>query len=150
MTADTDVKNPSLAKSLVAQAKPRVGGRFVSLKQDETAEVKETKPKKRKVKEENITKEDLIYDTRVISDEDKEVIGDDSRKFFEMALLRSRTWSEGYKYAKELKPLQHPSLQSTTVKAEIEVTKKVLTWEWDGDDAVIEVPHTEVKELPNE
>ena len=146
MTDTKEIINPSLAKSLVAQAKPRVGGRFVSLKEgsstDESRKEVSTSPskrRKRKTSQEEITKEELIYDTRVISEEDKDIIGDDSRKFFEMALLRARTWSEGYKYARELKPLQHPSLQAMALKAEVEVTKKILTWEWEGDNPSIEV-----------
>lgn len=147
MTVETDVKKPSMAKSLVAQARPRVGGRFVPINEtkESTSASKETdapeetnaSSKKRKAqKQKEITKEELIYDTRVIAEDDKDFIGDDSRKFFEMALRRSRTWSEAYKYAKELKPLQHPSLQATSIKAEVEVTRKVLTWEWDGGDSV--------------
>lgn len=140
------VREVSQAKALIAQSKPRIGGRFVSTKDlnkeddsenketsTEEANGKETSAKrKRSQKQKEISKDELLYDTRVISEEDKEVIGDDSRKFFEMALLRSRTWSEGYKYARELKPLQHPSLQATQSKVEVEVTQKVLTWEWEG------------------
>lgn len=131
---------PSEAKSEYAIARPRVGGRFVSTKDPEAglldAEIKLAK------KMPVIKKEDVIVDNRAISDKDKEYIGTDSRKFFEVALANSRTWYEGAKYAKELKPLQHPSLQSTQVKADI-VTEIVVKWDWDGTPEGALIEHNE-------
>lgn len=51
-----------------------------------------------------------------VHDDDREYYGTDSRKFLERALLRAKTWEEGLKYAKELRMLQHPSLQSVQTR----------------------------------
>lgn len=135
---DMELRKPSVAKSLYAQSRPRVGGKFVKVHADpEDSESQPTKlskqPKRRgrPPKNPTISKDDLLYDTRVIPESVRDYIGSDSRKFFEMALVASRTWSEGYKYAKELKPLQHPSLSAQQIKQEVEVTKKILTWAWE-------------------
>jgi len=66
-----------------------------------------------------------------VRDEDREYFGTDSRKFLERALLRAKTWEEGLKYAKELRMLQHPSLQSVQTRAE---TAHTLTLRWSRPD----------------
>ena len=53
-----------------------------------------------------------------VQDDDRAYYGTDSRKFLERALLRAKTWEEGLKYAKELRMLQHPSLQSVQTRAD--------------------------------
>lgn len=151
-----DTVKPSLAKSLVAQSKPRIGGRFVSLKEEdygkeekneESGTASETKPKaKRKTKEKEISKEDLIYDTRLLSEEEKEYIGKDALKFYEVALSKARTPAEGHRYASVLVKYQHPSLSAVATKTEVEVTHKVLVWEWDGKDAELEFDPTKTIE----
>lgn len=132
-----DTTKPSLAKSLVAQSKPRIGGRFVSTKEDSdesetpTNAVRKRKRKK-KNEEESITKDDLIYDTRLLTEEEKEYIGDDALRFYEVALKRSRTPAEGHRYASVLVKYQHPSLSAVASKHDVEITHKALVWGWDG------------------
>lgn len=135
-----EIAKPSTAKSIYAQNRPRVGGKFVKVHTDplddgtsQTDEApKQQKRRGRPPKNPTISKDDLMYDTRVIPEGVRDYIGSDSRKFFEMALVASRTWSEGYKYAKELKPLQHPSLSAQQIKQEVEYTQKILTWAWEN------------------
>lgn len=147
-----DTTKPSLAKSLVAQSKPRIGGRFVSTKDDELRgsdamlEAQPKKTRKKKVAEEAITKDDLIYDTRLLTEEEKEYIGDDALRFYEIALKRARTPAEGHRYASVLVKYQHPSLSAIASKQEIEVTQKVLAWEWGGKDVEIEFDPTQSME----
>ena len=147
-----DTTKPSLAKSLVAQSKPRIGGRFVSTKDDELrgsdamTETPTKKTRKKKVAEEAITKDDLIYDTRLLTEEEKEYIGDDALRFYEIALKRARTPAEGHRYASVLVKYQHPSLSAIASKQEIEVTQKVLAWEWGGKDVEIEFDPTQSME----
>ena len=62
-----------------------------------------------------------------IREEDREYYGTDSRRFLERALLRAKTWEEGIKIAKELRALQHASLQAVQVKSE---TAHTLTLRW--------------------
>lgn len=62
-----------------------------------------------------------------INDDDRDYYGTDSRKFLERALLRAKTWEEGLKYAKELRMLQHPSLQSVQTKTD---TVHTITLRW--------------------
>ena len=62
-----------------------------------------------------------------INDEDREYFGTDSKKFFERALLKSKTWEEGVRYAKELRTLQHPTLSSVQSKVDT-VTAIELRW----------------------
>ena len=76
-----------------------------------------------------------LDEAKQISEEDREYIGNDSRKFFEKALERASTWYDGYKYAKELKPIQHPSLSSVEANVKQQVTHKVLKWAWDELDS---------------
>ena len=147
-----DTTKPSLAKSLVAQSKPRIGGRFVSTKDDELrgsdamTETPTKKTRKKKVAEEAITKDDLIYDTRLLTEEEKDYIGDDALRFYEIALKRARTPAEGHRYASVLVKYQHPSLSAIASKQEIEVTQKVLAWEWGGKDVEIEFDPTQSME----
>jgi hypothetical protein len=142
-----DTTKPSLAKSLVAQSKPRIGGRFVSTKEDsDESETPAKKTRKKKVAEEAITKDDLIYDTRLLTEEEKEYIGDDALRFYEIALKRARTPAEGHRYASVLVKYQHPSLSAIASKQEIEVTQKVLAWEWGGKDVEIEFDPTQSME----
>ena len=62
-----------------------------------------------------------------ITDEDRDYYGNDSRKFLERALLRAKTWEEGLKYARELRALQHASLQ--TVQTKLDKTHTItLRW----------------------
>lgn len=62
-----------------------------------------------------------------ISDEDREYFQTDSKRFFERALLNSKTWEEGVKYAKELRNLQHPSLSAVQSRSE-NITAIELRW----------------------
>ncbi len=66
-----------------------------------------------------------------INDEDREYYGTDSRKFLERALLRAKSFEEGLKYAKELRLLQHPSLQSIQTRTD---TTHTLTLRWSRPD----------------
>lgn len=141
-----DTTKPSLAKSLVAQSKPRIGGRFVSAKEDSEPETPVKKTRRKKVAEEAITKDDLIYDTRLLTEEEKEYIGDDALRFYEIALKRARTPAEGHRYASVLVKYQHPSLSAIASRQEIEVTQKVLAWEWGGKDVEIEFDPTQSME----
>jgi hypothetical protein len=68
-----------------------------------------------------------------IQDEDRDYFGYDSKKFLERALLRASTWEEGLKYAKELRMLQHPSLQSVQTKSD---TTHTLTLRWSRPDEI--------------
>lgn len=72
-----------------------------------------------------------------ITDEDREYYGTDSRKFLERALRKARTWEEGLKYAKELRMLQHPSLQSVQTQTD---TTHTITLRWSRPD---EIPSNE-------
>lgn len=62
-----------------------------------------------------------------ITNDDRDYFGTDSKRFFERALLRSKTWEEGVRYAKELRTLQHPSLSAVQSKTE-NVTAIELRW----------------------
>lgn len=62
-----------------------------------------------------------------ITNDDRDYFGTDSKRFFERALLKSKTWEEGVKYAKELRTLQHPSLSAVQSKTE-NVTAIELRW----------------------
>jgi hypothetical protein len=71
-------------------------------------------------------KKNKIDDTQ-ISEDDRDYYGYDSRKFLERALLRATTWEEGLKYAKELRMLQHPSLQAIQTRTD---TTHTITLRW--------------------
>ena len=129
---------PSKVKSDIANTKPRVGGKFVSADPEKAA-------KAIREKEEQELIERMIKESDMITDEDREYIGTDSAKFFERAMQRSLTYYEGAKYAKELKPIQHPSLQSIQSKVDLEVTEKVLRWQWDAP--LIESEQDETKAI---
>lgn len=62
-----------------------------------------------------------------ISEEDRDYFGYDSRKFLERALLRASTWEEGLKIARELRALQHASLQAVQTKTD---TTHTITLRW--------------------
>lgn len=62
-----------------------------------------------------------------ISEEDREYFGADSRKFLERALLRAKTWEEGLKIAKELRALQHATLQAVHTRTD-ETHTILLRW----------------------
>lgn len=64
---------------------------------------------------------------RSITDEDRAYYGVDSRKFLERALLRASTWEEGIRIAKELRALQHASLQAIQTKTD---TTHTITLRW--------------------
>lgn len=66
-----------------------------------------------------------------IQDSDRDYYGTDSRKFLERALFRAKTWEEGLKYAKELRMLQHPSLQSVQTKTD---SIHTITLRWSRPD----------------
>lgn len=71
--------------------------------------------------------------TDKITDEDREYYGTDSKKFLERALLRAKTFEEGLKYAKELRMMQHPSLQSVQTRTD---TTHTLTLRWSRPDEI--------------
>lgn len=125
------LRKSSQKKSEIATKRERQGGKFLC-KDPEKAE------QKRKEKEELELLQEAVEASETITDEDRAYIGTDSAKFFEMAMQRSRTYYEGSKYAKELKPIQHPALQSIQSKQEVEVTTRVLRWSWEDDPTVIE------------
>lgn len=62
-----------------------------------------------------------------ISEADRDYFGYDSRKFLERALLRASTWEEGLKIARELRALQHASLQAIQTKTD---TTHTITLRW--------------------
>jgi hypothetical protein len=112
----TDKRIPSEAKSLVAQTKKRVGGRFVS----EDGRAKKSTNQKKVEKE----------DSYIITDEDRARFGNDSKAFFEWALTKAATRYEASKYAKELMRFQYPTLSSMDVRQEIEVVDAKVMWMW--------------------
>lgn len=138
--------NKSPRKSSVAAERPRIGGRFVKLDDDGNIvlpEVKEAPPK-----EDSLSERDVLMDTRIISPEDKDLIGTDSKAFFERRLLSARTWYEGEKAAKELLKIQHPSLQAVAMKQEVTVTKKELRWSYAPYHGMLERQDETGLELP--
>jgi hypothetical protein len=72
-----------------------------------------------------------------ISEADRDYFGYDSRKFLERALLRASTWEEGLKIARELRALQHASLQAIQTKTD---TTHTITLRWSTPD---ELPSNE-------
>lgn len=72
-----------------------------------------------------------------IQEEDRNFYGTDSKKFLERALLKARTWEEGLKFAKELRLLQHPSLQSIQTRVD---NVNTITLRWSSPD---ELPSNE-------
>ena len=72
-----------------------------------------------------------------ISEDDRIYFGNDSRKFLERALAKAKTWEEGLKFAKELRMLQHPSLQSVQTKTD---TAHTITLRWSRPE---EIPSNE-------
>ena len=72
-----------------------------------------------------------------ISEDDRVYFGNDSRKFLERALAKAKTWEEGLKFAKELRMLQHPSLQSVQTKTD---TAHTITLRWSRPE---EIPSNE-------
>lgn len=71
--------------------------------------------------------------TDKIADEDREYFGTDSKKFLERALFKAKTWEQGLKYAKELRMMQHPSLQSVQTRTD---TTHTLTLRWSRPDEI--------------
>jgi hypothetical protein len=69
----------------------------------------------------------------MITEADRDYFGTDSRKFLERALLNAETWEEGLKYAKELRALQHASLQ--TVQTKMDKTH-TITLRWSNSDEI--------------
>jgi hypothetical protein len=128
--ARTKRPKASEAKAKVASERPRVGGRFVSLDPEKADKLKKQA-------------EDIELalagseNPDVITEEARAYFGTDSQKFFELALQNSTTWFDGYKYAKELKNLQHPTLSAVQSKQEVEVTTRRLVWDWESDPTVI-------------
>jgi hypothetical protein len=68
-----------------------------------------------------------------ITEADRDYFGTDSRKFLERALLNAETWEEGLKYAKELRALQHASLQAVQTKIDKTHT---ITLRWSNPDEI--------------
>jgi hypothetical protein len=122
---------PSQKKSEIASKKIRVNGKFVSADPEAAARKKEELERIR-IATEGPTSTD------VIPAEAREEFGTDSKKFFEVALKYAPTWYEALKYAKELKPLQHAALSSIEVNQQVEVTHKVLRWQWGEETSLIE------------
>ena len=139
----TTLKKPSKAKSEVAAKKKRVGGKFVS------ADPKALEKKKEELERTRIALEGFNDQDR-ISEEDRAMFGTDSLLFLERALQKAPTWYEGLKYAKELKPIQHPTLQSIQSKQEVEVTTRVLRWDWETDPTLIEAEEVKLIETTEE
>ena len=136
------MRDPSEAKAEVAQKKVRgPDGKFLPSDPIQAE-------KKVKAIEEVQRLQAQLDETKQISEEDREYIGNDSRKFFEKALERASTWYDGYKYAKELKPIQHPSLSSVEANVKQQVTHKVLKWAW--DDNIESLPAITVIEVTDE
>ena len=133
------MRDPSEAKAEVAQKKVRgPDGKFLPSDPLQAAV-------KIKAIEEVQRLQAQLDETKQISEEDREYIGNDSRKFFEKALEKASTWYDGYKYAKELKPIQHPSLSSVEGTIKQQVTHKVLKWAW--DDNIESLPPITVVEI---
>lgn len=128
--AKTNLPRPSEAKSKVAAEKVRVNGRFVS-----------TDPKTAEKKKEELAtilnNADMLK-SDAITEEDRELIGDDSLEFFKLAMMRAKTYYDGAKYAKELLAKQYPSLQAVEMKQEIEITQAKVMWIYDAPTKVIE------------
>lgn len=128
------VKKASQAKSKVARNRERVNGKFVSKNQKPIVEVNSA----------NNPEEEVPYsEADFIPQEIRDLYGSDSKLFFEWALANAPTRYEAAKYAKELKNLQYPSLQAIQSKQELQITQKVLRWEW-GNDAI---ESTETKQI---
>ncbi len=135
---------PSQKKSEIASKKIRVNGKFVSADPEAAARKKEELERIRIATEGPSS-------TDVIPAEAREEFGTDSKKFFEVALKYAPTWYEALKYAKELKPLQHAALSSIEVNQQVEVTHKVLRWQWGEETPLIEAePPTLIESQPDD
>lgn len=77
----------------------------------------------------------VVLPSGEVQDSDREFYRTDSKKFLERALYKASTWEEGLKFAKELRMLQHPSLQSVQTKQENAHTL-TLKWADDSDENV--------------
>ena len=97
----SNIRQPSEAKSKVANTKVRVNGRFVSNK-PKTDLVHPYAPL-----ETGRAESELTYK---ITEEDRARFGSDSKAFFEWALTKASTRYEAAKYAKELMRFQYPAL----------------------------------------
>lgn len=118
---------PSKAKSDVARARERVGGRFVP-KDPEEAARKKLEATETRIKTEGFNANDEI------SEEDRETFKTDALEFFKLGLYRAPTWYEGLKYAKEILKYQYPTLSSIDNNTTVTVTQKVLSWQWGHED----------------
>lgn len=149
--------NKSEKKSAVAASRVRIGGKFVKLDEDGNVVLPERKEEPAP-KEGRLAEKDVLLDTRLISEEDKAIIGTDSKAFFEIMLLRAPTFHQGEKAAKELLRIQHPSLQAVAMKQEVTVTKKELRWSYAPyhgmlerqDETGLEVPEPIEQPTPEE
>ncbi len=120
---------PSKAKSNIAIKRKRdLSGRFIPKDKLRAAEQKQVKLDTET--EVTLLRDQLNGEER-IPEEVREAIGSDSRKFFELALANVTNWTDGYRYAKELRTLQHPTISSIQPDKKGEATEKVLKWEWD-------------------
>lgn len=68
-----------------------------------------------------------------INDEDREYFGTDSRRFLERALLKAQTWEDGLKYVKELRSLQHATLQAVHTRTD---STHTIVLRWSNPDEV--------------
>ena len=127
----TDLALTNMKKSIVAQTKPRIGGRFVKL--DENGELvtnsSDSKKKKKVEEDDDVDLAELAMDRRKLTDEEKEYIGTDPMRLLEVGLKNARTLSEGIKYAQALIKYKHPSLSAVKSQVDVEVTEKKLVWE---------------------
>lgn len=122
-----DLALTNMKKSLIAQTKPRIGGRFVKL--DENGELVTNSKNKKVEEDEGVDLADLAMDRRKLTDEEKEYIGTDPMRLLEVGLKNARTLSEGIKYAQALIKYKHPSLSAVKSQVDVEVSDKRLVWE---------------------
>ena len=122
--ADTNTK-----KSVIAQSRPRIGGKFVKLDENGHVVTNTKTPKKININDdEEVDLMDLAMDRRSLTPEEKEYIGTDPMRLLEVGLKNARTLSEGIKYAQALIKYKHPSLSAVKTAMEVEVTDRRIVW----------------------
>lgn len=122
--ADTNTK-----KSIIAQSRPRIGGKFVKL--DDKGQLVTNKKKKIETTDDNeeIDLMDLAMDRRPLTEEEKEYIGTDPMRLLEVGLKNARTLSEGIKYAQALIKYKHPSLSAVKTENENITVDRRIVWD---------------------
>ena len=122
--ADTNTK-----KSIIAQSRPRIGGKFVKL--DDKGHLVTNKKKKIETTDDNeeIDLMDLAMDRRPLTEEEKEYIGTDPMRLLEVGLKNARTLSEGIKYAQALIKYKHPSLSAVKTENENITVDRRIVWD---------------------